>query len=129
MFEFAAPRASRPTTAPTSPHRLLLKEEETPGVITPTQPEVPGAKIRGSQKGFQVFFQWVILGLDRVPGVLKGVPRGPVGPPGPPELAALGDAHGHGEGGGVNVGVAADIIPYHETFSTTIQPPYSSTKG
>ena len=24
---------------------------------------------------------------------------------------------------------AAQVIPHHETFSTTIQPPYSSTKG
>ena len=55
-----------------------------PGVITPTQPKVPEANIRGSPKGFQ----WVILRLERVQGVLKGVPRGPVGPPGPPELAA-----------------------------------------
>jgi hypothetical protein len=23
----------------------------------------------------------------------------------------------------------AQVIPHHETFSTTIQPPYSSTKG
>ena len=56
-----------------------------PGVITCTQPEVPEAKIRGTQKGFQ----WVILGLERAQGVRKGVRRGPVGPPGPPELAAL----------------------------------------
>jgi hypothetical protein len=26
-------------------------------------------------------------------------------------------------------GAAADLIPHHETFSTAIQPPYSSTKG
>ena len=45
----------------------------------------PEAKIRGSQKGFQ----WVILGLERAQGVRKRVQRGPVGPPGPPELAAL----------------------------------------
>ena len=51
-----------------------------PGVITLTQPNVPEAKVRGSQKGFQ----WVILGLETVPGVLKGVQRGPLGPPGPP---------------------------------------------
>jgi hypothetical protein len=46
---------------------------------------VPEAKIRGSQKGFQ----WVILRLERVQRVRKGVRRGPVGPPGPLELAAL----------------------------------------
>ena len=57
-------------------------------MIARTQPEVPGAKIRGSQKGFQ----WVILGLDRVPRVPKGVRRGPMGPPGPLELSALADA-------------------------------------
>jgi hypothetical protein len=34
-------------------------------------------------------FQWVILGLERVPGVLKGVQRGPTRPPGPLELSAL----------------------------------------
>jgi hypothetical protein len=50
-----------------------------PGVITLTQPKVPEAEIRGPQKGFQ----WVILGVERAPGVFKGVPRGPVGPPGP----------------------------------------------
>ena len=47
--------------------------------------KVPEAKIRGSQKGFQ----WVILGLERVPGVLKGVQRDPLGPLGPLELSAL----------------------------------------
>jgi hypothetical protein len=36
----------------------------------PKVPADPEAKIRGSQKGFQ----WVVLGLERVPGVLKGVP-------------------------------------------------------
>ena len=56
-----------------------------PGVITLTQPKVPEAKIRGPQKGFQ----WVILGLKKVSGFLEGVRRGSVGPPGPPELAAL----------------------------------------
>ena len=61
----------------------------TPGVITLTQPKVPEAKIRGSQKGFQ----WVILGLERVPAVLKGVQRGPMGPPGPLELSALDVGH------------------------------------
>ena len=52
-------------------------------MIALTQPKVPGARIRGCQKGFQ----WVILGLERVPGVLKGVRGGPMGPPGPLELA------------------------------------------
>ena len=59
-----------------------------PGMITLTQPKVPEAKIRGSQQGFQ----WVILGLERVQGVLDGVPRGPAGPPRPLGLAALRDA-------------------------------------
>jgi hypothetical protein len=68
--------------------------QESPGIVvaarraaatcgdnrTPTQPKVPEAKIRGSQEGFQ----WVILGLERVPGVLKGVQRGPMGPLGRP---------------------------------------------
>jgi hypothetical protein len=61
------------------------------GVITLTQPEVPEATIRGSPEGFQR----VILGPERVLGVLKGVQRGPTGPPGPLELAAL--AQGRGE--------------------------------
>jgi hypothetical protein len=56
-----------------------------PGVITLTQPKIPEAKIRGSQKGFQ----WVILGLESAQGVRKRVQRGPVRPLGPPELAAL----------------------------------------
>ena len=38
-----------------------------PGVITPIQPEVPEATIRESQESFQR----VILGPERVPGVLK----------------------------------------------------------
>jgi hypothetical protein len=58
--------------------------------MTLTQPKVPGAKIRVSQRGFQ----WVILGLERVPGVLKGVQRPP--PPGPLELSALGDTEPDG---------------------------------
>ena len=33
--------------------------------------------------------QWDILGLKRVPGFLKGVRRGPMGLPGPLEIAAL----------------------------------------
>jgi hypothetical protein len=56
-----------------------------PGVITLTQPKIPEAKIRGSQKGFQ----WVILGLERAEGVRKRVQRGLVGPMRPPKLAAL----------------------------------------
>ena len=55
------------------------------GVRTLTQPTAPEAKITGSPKGFQ----WVVLGLERAPGVLKGVQRGPVGPPGPLGLSAL----------------------------------------
>jgi hypothetical protein len=50
-----------------------------PGVITLTQPKVPAAKIRGSQKGFQC----VILGLERVQGSstgCQGVPRDPRDP-------------------------------------------------
>ena len=54
-------------------------------MITPIQPKVPEAKVRGSQEGVQC----VLVSPERVPGVRKGVPRGPVGPPGPPELAAL----------------------------------------
>jgi hypothetical protein len=56
-----------------------------PGVITLTQPKAPAAKVRGSRAGFQC----VLVGPERVLGVRKGVTRGPVGPPGPPELAAL----------------------------------------
>ena len=56
-----------------------------PGVIAPTQPKVPEAKVRGSQEGFRC----VLVSPERAPGVRKGVRRGPVGPPGPPELAAL----------------------------------------
>ena len=63
------------------PERVDVGQPAAPGVITLTQPKVPEAKIRGSQKGFQ----WVILGLESVPpGVLKGAQRGPMGPPGPP---------------------------------------------
>jgi hypothetical protein len=43
-----------------------------PGVITPTQPKVPEAKVRGSQ----VDFQSVLVILKRVPGVQKGVAKG-----------------------------------------------------
>ena len=56
-----------------------------PGVITRTQPKVPEAEVRGSQE----VFQWVLVSPKRVPGVRKGVQRGPVGPPGPAEVAAL----------------------------------------
>ena len=41
--------------------------------------------ITGSLKGFQ----WVVLGLERAPGVIKGVQRGPMGPPGSLGLSAL----------------------------------------
>jgi hypothetical protein len=58
---------------------------ESTGVITPTQPKVPEAKNRGSQKGSQ----WVRLGLERAQGVLKGVQKGRMGPPVPLELSAL----------------------------------------
>ena len=34
-------------------------------------------------------FLWRFLYLERIQGVLDGMPRGPVGPPGPLELAAL----------------------------------------
>jgi hypothetical protein len=55
--------------------RGQAESKEAPaGVITLTQPKVPEAKIRGSQKGFQ----WVILGVEIVPGVLKGVQRDPL---------------------------------------------------
>jgi hypothetical protein len=57
--------------------------EDVPGAITPTQPKVPEAKIRGPQKGFDEFS----VGLERVQGVqgvLKGVRRGLLGPLGPP---------------------------------------------
>ena len=57
--------------------RVALGGQRAPGVITPGQPKVPEAKIRGSQK----VFQWVILGLERVPRVLKGVQRGPMETP------------------------------------------------
>jgi hypothetical protein len=50
-------------------------------------PKVPEAKIRGSLEGVSVGY----TSLERVPGVLKGVQRGPMGyPPGPLQLAALG---------------------------------------
>jgi hypothetical protein len=38
----------------------------------------------------RVRFLWRVPYLERVQGVLDGVHTGPVGPPGPPELAALG---------------------------------------
>ena len=37
----------------------------------------------------QGHFLWHFPYLERIQGVLDGVPRGPVGPPGPLELAAL----------------------------------------
>jgi hypothetical protein len=62
--------------------------QHAPGVMTFTQPNVPEAQIGGSQKGLQC----VLVSPERVPGVQKGVRRGPVGPPAAPfaiELAAL----------------------------------------
>jgi hypothetical protein len=57
-------------------------------VITLTQPKVPTeAKIRGSQKDFQ--WQSVVLGLERVPRVIQGVQRGPMGPPRPLQLSPI----------------------------------------
>ena len=56
-----------------------------PAVMTPTQPKVPEAKARGPQEGFQC----VLVSPERVLGVQNGVPRGPVGPLGSLELAAL----------------------------------------
>ena len=65
--------------------RVEPREVE-PGVITLTQPKVPEAKVRGSPEGSQC----VLVSPERVPGVRKRVPRGPVGPPpGLPELAAV----------------------------------------
>ena len=49
--------------------------------------EIPWANSRTPHWGGSK--QWVILGLQRVPGVLKGVQRGLVGPLGPLELSAL----------------------------------------
>jgi hypothetical protein len=40
-------------------------------------------------------------------------------------LEALAAAAGHGAGAAATV----RLIPHHETFSTTIHPPYSYTKG
>jgi hypothetical protein len=73
------------------PHKPLFQVREAPphvlrvpGVITHIQPNIPEAKVRGSQEGFQC----TLVSQERVPGVRKGVRRGPVGPPGPLELAA-----------------------------------------
>jgi hypothetical protein len=51
-------------------------------VITPTQPKVPEAKVRGSHERFQC----LLVSPERVPGVREGLQRSP---PGPLELAAL----------------------------------------
>ena len=61
----------------------LEQADHSPGVITPTQPKVPVAKVKGCQEGFQC----VLVSPERVLGIRKGVSRGPAGPPGPPELA------------------------------------------
>ena len=53
----------------------LQRGEFGPGVTTLTQPKVPEAKIRQSQKGFQ----WIILSLERVP--VFGRATRPVPPP------------------------------------------------
>jgi hypothetical protein len=68
---------------------LWARRAVVPGVITLTQPKVRQAKIRGSQKGFQ----WVILGLHRAPGVLKGVQRGIILHKRTLELSALCGTH------------------------------------
>ena len=74
------------TSSARTPKRTATRSSTAPGAISPAQPEVPEAKIRGSHEGFQ----WVrTLGSERVPGVLKRVQRGPMGPPGPLELSAL----------------------------------------
>jgi hypothetical protein len=85
---------NRPGRAPTVAVALgleVVREQQVdqhgagPGVITPTHPKVPGAKTRGPRRVSSGLY-WVLRGC---PGVLKGVRRGPVGPPGPLELAAL----------------------------------------
>ena len=68
-------RPSPRITAASSSGPNAAKVALRPGVITPPQPKVPEAKIRGSQTGFQC----VTLDLERVPGVPKGVQRGPMG--------------------------------------------------
>ena len=51
-----------------------------PGVIAPTQPKVPEAKVRGSQEGFY----WILVSASGEEGVTKGRggvlwdPRGPL---------------------------------------------------
>ena len=61
-------------------HLPTRATQSVPGVIAPAGPKVPGAKLRVSQEGFQR----VLVCMERVPGVLKGVQRGR-----PPELPAL----------------------------------------
>jgi hypothetical protein len=78
-----AARRSAPERTCCSPAPARLRWP--PGVTNLTQPKVPAAKVRGSREGFQC----VLVSLERVLGVRKGVPRGPVGPPGPLEFSAL----------------------------------------
>ena len=57
MSRIRRPGKQAPEAAPV-PER---DRRPAPGVITPSQPKVLEAKVRGSQKGFQ----WVIPGLER----------------------------------------------------------------
>ena len=50
----------------------LLGPELSPGAISPTQPKVAEAKVRGSPEGFQR----VLVSPESAPGVRKGVSRG-----------------------------------------------------
>jgi hypothetical protein len=72
-----------PRVDPQLPREALLE----PGVITPAQPKAPRAKISW---GFQEGFQWVMLGLERVPGGPEGGAKGSGGTPGTPWVSSPG---------------------------------------
>jgi hypothetical protein len=87
-------------------------------VITPTQPNVPEAKVRGSHEGFQ----WVLVSPERAHWLRKRVRRGPLGPPGPLELAALLESatadSSQAKSSASTLAIRAAVIPTHAGLVT-----------